>query len=132
MKSVLVHLYQLLLLCSFGYSLSTYRTSTAATNRGINLRIFEQCIIESGIFLKNEKGFVKELLCKGKSAFPGVALFNKSNYGCENDFVKAMGEYIKPILVKAQVAAFIILNTYLLTMMLSEYSEKNYVFTDSG
>jgi hypothetical protein len=114
MKCVLLHFYQLLLLYSFGYSLTACRTSTAATTRGINLRIFEQCIIESGIFLNNPEGFVKELLCKGKSA---LALFNKSSYGCENDFVKAMGEYIKPILVQAQVAAFIILNSYLLTRL---------------
>jgi hypothetical protein len=118
MKSVLVHFYQLLLLCSFGYSSTTYRTRSAATNRGINQRIFEQCIIESGIFLKNPEGFVKELLCKGKSVLPvEEAWFKKSSYGCENDFVKAMAEYIKPILVEAQVAVFIILNTHLLTRL---------------
>jgi hypothetical protein len=86
-------------------------TCTAATNRVINSKIFKQCIIESGTFIDDPEGFAKELLDEVKSDFPvETALFKKSGYKYENDFVKAIFEYIKPILDQAQVAVIIILN----------------------
>jgi hypothetical protein len=91
---------------SYGSSITTYTTSTAATNKEINSKIFNQCIIEKGKFLLDPESFVVDLVDPVESDFPvQTSLFNRSAYGYVNDFVKEIFEYISPILDKAQVTA---------------------------